>query len=71
MVAIPKDIGRSLGIKSGQKVFVEESPDGNGVLVRKITKVTKKREGVNKEFKNWLKEALKEDAEILDELANR
>lgn len=71
VVAIPKSIGDSAGIKSGQKVIVEELPDGNGVVVRKMTKVSKKREGVNREFKKWLKEALEEDAEILDELANR
>ena len=43
VVAIPKSIGRSVGIKSGQKVVVEESPDGNSVVVRKITKISKKR----------------------------
>lgn len=73
VVAIPKSVGDKFGIKNGAKVTVEEIPEINGVLIKRLVKASRKSQsqGVTPEFKKWLKEALKEDGEILDELANR
>lgn len=72
VVAIPKSMGDKYGIKMGAKVTIEELPEAGGVLIRKTSKPAKKiSSGVTPEFRKWLKEALKEDAEILDDLADR
>lgn len=73
VVAIPKAVGDKYGIKTGAKVTIEEVPEAGGVLIKRASKPSKKRlsSGITPEFKKWLKEALKEDAEILDELADR
>lgn len=42
-----------------------------GVLIRKATKKVSRKSLIDKEFKKWLGGALKEDAEILGELAKR
>lgn len=67
VVALPK----SLGFKSGDKVTLEKISDGEDVLIKKATKskVSAAKTAVSSEFKKWLKEATKEDAEILDQLA--
>lgn len=70
VVTIPKFIGDDFGIKTGQKVVVDKAPNGEGILIRKLVKTLKTDETkVNLEFKKWLKDTLKEDKEILDELA--
>jgi antitoxin component of MazEF toxin-antitoxin module len=72
VVTIPKFIGDDFGIKTGQKVIVDKAPNGEGILIRRVDK-TLKAGGtkVGLEFKKWLKKALVEDKEILDELALR
>ena len=69
-ITIPKDILKELAIRKGQKVLVEKSPEGEAVIVRKATPRSKKTV-MSAEFRNWLKAVLKEDAQILDELAVR
>ena len=70
VVAIPKYISSELGIKTGNKVLVKVIEDG--VLIQKVSKKKiKETAATTREFKKWLEGALKEDAEILDELANR
>ena len=73
VVSIPKHLARELGIRSGQKVVVDKTPDNKAIIIRKANdvKVRVKSEGVSKEFKKWLENVLTEDAEILDELAVR
>lgn len=71
VVAIPKGISKNLGIKRGSKVVVEEAPEGDRFVVRRANSVTPKKPAASKEFNKWLKDALKEDAGILDELAVR
>lgn len=68
VVAIPKELERDLGIETGQKVFVEKA-DEETFVVRKISK--NKKISADTEFKRWWREFLKENAEILDELAVR
>lgn len=72
VVTIPKFIGDDFGIKTGQKVVVDKAPNGEGILIRKVGKTLKTGGAkVDLEFKKWLGDALKEDKEILDELALR
>jgi len=68
VVAIPADILTDLKIKTGDKVIVERASD-NEIVVKKSTPV-KARFG-KAQFNQWLTRVLKEDAEILDELAKR
>lgn len=71
VVAIPKSISKDLGLKKGSKVVVEKAPDGDRFVVRKAAIAKSAKSVADKEFKKWLKDVLKEDAEILDELAVR
>lgn len=73
VVAIPKHLAKELGIKPGQKVFVDKTPDGEAIIVRKVSKTKPARELkiVSSEFKKWWDIFLKENAKILDELALR
>lgn len=70
VVSIPKHLVKEMGIKTGQKVIVEKVPDMDAFLV--TTKSVKHApKSVQTEFKRWLATFLKEDAELLDELAAR
>ncbi|MCX6793559.1 MAG: hypothetical protein NTY06_00450 [Candidatus Gottesmanbacteria bacterium] len=54
----------------GQKVSINYIPDADSFLIRRVKKAqTPKR--AEKEFQNWLTSFLKEDAQLLDELAHR
>jgi len=72
VVAIPKDISKKLGLKKGSKVIVEITTDNKIVVSKPETKKEKvTKDKVSAEFKKWLDGVLKEDKEILDELAAR
>ncbi|MDO8429095.1 MAG: AbrB/MazE/SpoVT family DNA-binding domain-containing protein [Candidatus Daviesbacteria bacterium] len=73
VVTIPKSIGDKYGIQNGSKVVLEEAPGLQGVIIKKYAKPSKKNadSALDPEFKRWLKIALREDGDILDELANR
>lgn len=73
VVAIPRGLGKELGFKLGQKVVVGKAGNGEVMVVKKAesSSVKDKKTGVNAEFKKWLRTAIEEDAEILDELAVR
>ncbi len=71
VVAIPKDLSRELGIKPGQEVVVVKDQNNEAIIIKKLEKTKIKKSATSKEFKKWLKEVLREDAEILDELAVR
>lgn len=68
VVAIPK----SFGFKKGEKVVVEKISDNeDAIAIKKVSAKKVNGSAPNKEFKKWLKNVLEEDAEILDELAER
>lgn len=69
VVAIPKSLAEEVGIKVGQKVTIEKT-DENELQIRKVVKATKK-ESKQVDFKRWWKTFLKDNSEILDELAVR
>lgn len=70
VIAIPKHILEELNLKRGQKVVVDSIPDSEVIIIRKVSKAkTQTKKAASAEFKRWLNEVLKEDAEILDELA--
>lgn len=67
VVALPKE----LGFKRGEKVVVEKDSDNGVVTIKKVSLKKSKGTVSDVEFKKWLADVLEEDAEILDELANR
>lgn len=73
VVAIPKHLLKDLNFKSGQKVVVDKTSDGNALIIRKAEKPAGrfKKSPVTAEFKKWLDIFMKENKEILDELAVR
>ncbi len=65
-------LARELGFRKGDKVIVEKiSDDENLVTIKKVSVKKTKNSASGAEFKKWLDNVLLEDAEILDELANR
>ncbi len=71
VVSIPKDLMEELGLEIGKKVVVGKNEEGTEIIIKKVvkTKISATSSAVGSEFKKWLKEATKEDAEILDQLA--
>lgn len=69
-VTIPSSIRKQLNLKKGQKVYVNQTPDGEAVVIKKMKRLQNKKDA-NKEFEKWLKVFMKENGEILDELAVR
>jgi len=71
VVAIPTHLMKDLGLKNGQKVIVEKSPDTEAVIVTPVGRPSKAPTKITKEFEQWLHSFLDEDKELLDELATR
>ena len=73
VVAIPKHLMKELNLKKGQKVIVDRTPGGEAIVIKKTNKTisTTKKSATSKEFKKWLNTFMKENGEILDELAVR
>lgn len=68
-VVIPKHISDQLGLKKGHKVMIDVLPGENALVIKKGKKTAKSQ--TKDAFNRWLNAVLEEDAEILDELANR
>ena len=71
VVSIPKGLMEELGFEIGRKVIVEKDSGGTNIVIKHAIKprVSAAKSAVGSEFKKWLKEATKEDAEILNQLA--
>ena len=71
VVAIPKDLSSEIGFFPGLEVVVSRIPNEESIVIRKVGKAkkTKNNNVIDKEFKSWMNGVLKEDEEILDELA--
>ncbi len=67
---IPSSILQEAKWRRGQKLAIDYVPQAEGVFIRPIKKVTTPSRS-EKEFQSWLDSFLKEDAELLDELAHR
>ncbi len=65
-VTLPSDIAKEIGIRNGSEVVVSRQGDSISFSSKQVSK-----QSTRKEFRKWLKGVLKEDGEILDELANR
>lgn len=70
VVSLPIDVKKEAGIRPGTKVIVESLGRGE-VRIRKAFRQKKKRVSLNAEFKRWWGTFLKDNSEILDELATR
>ncbi len=73
VVAIPKELMKDFKLKKGEKVVVEKSANGEAIEIKKVLKnsTSAKSPSVKSEFNKWLRQAMKEDAEVLDDLAVR
>ena len=71
VVAIPKHLSDELNFKPGQKVTIDKTPEGNGIVIKKAvqTTVKSKQSPIGREFNKWLENVLIEDSEVLDGLA--
>ncbi|KKS87893.1 MAG: hypothetical protein UV63_C0049G0002 [Microgenomates group bacterium GW2011_GWC1_43_11] len=71
VVSIPSRLLQEIGMKKGQKVTVDRIPDTDAIIVRPVTKKQTVALSETKEFQQWLDSFLKEDGQLLDELADR
>lgn len=76
VVAIPKHLMKDLNIKTGQKVFVDKSLDGEAIVIKKAIKESVETEtagnktSLTPEFKKWLDNFMIEYKPILKKLAH-
>ena len=66
VVTIPTELMQQLNFQVGERVVVEKSPVGEGMLIKKSGQVK-----YTDELNQWFKVFIKENGEILDELAVR
>jgi len=66
VVTIPTELMQQLNFRVGEKVVVEKSPVGEGMLIKKSGLVK-----YADELNQWFKVFIKENGKILDELAVR
>lgn len=66
VVTIPTELMQQLNFQVGEKVVVEKSPVGEGMLIKKSGQVK-----YTDELNQWFKVFIKENGKILDELAVR
>lgn len=69
-VILPAALMREAKWQRGQKMSIDYIPEADGVFIRRIKKTTTPSRS-EKEFQTWLRNFLKEDAELIDELAHR
>lgn len=70
VVAIPKYLMEDLNLSVGSKVVVDKA-DNNSVVIKKTSSEKTRKNPVDAAFKKWLDVFMKENGEILDELAER
>lgn len=73
VVSIPKDLAAEVGLRIGDKIVMEKTPNGRGVVIMHVDEGVQKisKSKSDAEFQSWVDQFLEEDGEILDELANR
>lgn len=69
-VIIPSLLMKDLGLKRGQKVYVDRLGDSGDLIITTRPKNNSKRQS-QREFQKWYDTFIKENSEILDELATR
>jgi len=67
VVTIPSDLMQELNISVGEKVTVGKTPVGEGLLIKKTNMKNKHKDEMNQ----WFKIFIKENKEMLDDLAVR
>jgi putative addiction module antidote len=70
-VVIPQQLLKQLSFQKGDKVILDNDNGKISMSPKKVIKTKISKSATTKEFRNWLKGVLKEDAEILDELSVR
>lgn len=69
VVAIPRPLLKELGIKNGDKVELEKSPDNTAIVIKKQTSPIGETKKSDQEFAKWWQMFLRENGGILDDLA--
>lgn len=69
-IIIPQPLLQEWGVDTGEELTVEKVPDSEAILVFPTRKKTKSN-AVSSEFNKWIDTVLKEDADLLDDLAER
>lgn len=67
VVTIPAELMKELNLRVGEKVMVEKTPVGEGLMIKK----NNSKSGYKDELDQWFKVFIKENGKILDELAVR
>ncbi len=70
-VILPAPIMQEAKWRRGQKMTIDYVSQAGGVFIRPVTKASSVPSRSEKEFQTWLSDFLKEDAQLLDELAHR
>ncbi len=71
VVAIPSQLMKDLDLKTGNKVIVDRLTDSDALIIYPKKSKTNRLKPTDREYQTWLNQFLKEDAELLDELATR
>lgn len=69
-VIIPSQLMKNIGLKRGQKVYIDRLGDTENLVIITKPKTKPSRESQG-EFQKWYDAFIKENGEILDELASR
>ncbi|MBI3577335.1 hypothetical protein HY086_04825 [Candidatus Gottesmanbacteria bacterium] len=69
-VVLPSPVMREAKWRRGEKITVNYIHEADGVFIRRVKKESPYKRS-EKEFQSWLDNFLKEDADVLDELAHR
>lgn len=70
VVAIPRELLKKLNLKSGQSVVIKADPDAARLIIEtSVPTQPVDKSASAKEFQEWLDIFMKENSDILDELA--
>jgi len=67
VVTIPAELVQDVNLKPGEKVTVEKVPVGEGLIIKKTNTKSKYQDELNQ----WFRVFIRENGEVLDELAVR
>ena len=68
-VILPSSIMKETKWRRGQKMAIDYVPEAHGILIRPVKKTVSSQSEI--ESQKWFDEFIKENGEILDELATR
>lgn len=70
-VIIPSSLMKDIDLKRGQRVGIGRLGDTENLVIFTKPQKSQSKRAIASEFQTWLTNMLKEDKELLDELAHR